>query len=162
MTLRRVWIVTLGVLIGGGFYMLLIDTASLPELYAMAGVALACGLLFLLSREQGFMEARISPTLLVGVWRLAVKIPLDIALVCWEAVAQLLHPRAARGSFRRAPFAAVEDSAGDVGRRALAEALGSVAPNTIVIGVDPDRRVLLVHQLRRQGPPEDLDVLRLG
>jgi Na+/H+ ion antiporter subunit len=162
MTGRRVWILTLGVLIGGGFYMLLIDTSGLPELYAMAGVALACGLLFLLSREQGFTEARITPTLLVGVWRLAGKIPLDIARLCWEAVAQLLRPRVQRGSFRSGPFEAVQDNAGDVGRRALAEALGSVSPNTIVIGVDPDRHVLVVHQLRHQGPPEDLDVLRLG
>lgn len=153
---------TLGLLIGGGFYLLLIDTASLPELYVLAGVALACGLLFLVSREQGFVEARITPALFIGLWRLAVKIPLDIALVCSEAIAQLLRPRASRGSFRAVAFEAIHETPEDAARRGMAEALGSVAPNTIVIGVDPERRLLLVHQLRRQGPAEDLDVLRLG
>jgi hypothetical protein len=160
--IRRAWIVVLGILIGGGFYLLLIDTASLPELYVLAGVALTCGLLFLLSREQGFIEARIHPKLLASVWRLVAKIPLDIALVCWEALAQLARPRPARGSFRAVRFQAGEPSAEDTGRRAMAEALGSVAPNTIVVGVDPERGLLLVHQLHRQGRPEDLDVLRLG
>ncbi len=99
---------------------------------------------------------------MIGAWRLVGQIPRDIALVCWEAVAQLIRPRAARGAFRSTGFTAVADTAADAGRRALAEALGSVAPNTIVIGVDAEHGVLLVHQLRRQGPEEDLDVLRLG
>jgi hypothetical protein len=161
--LRRVWIVALGVLIGGGFYLLLIDTASLPELYVLAGVALTCGLLFLVSREAGFMEAAINPLLLVSrIWRVVLKVPLDIALVCWEALAQLVRPRAARGSLRAVRFRAVEQDAAGTGRRALAEALGSVAPNTIVVGIHAEDGLLLVHQLHRQGPPEDLDVLRLG
>jgi hypothetical protein len=161
--LRRVWIVALGILIGGGFYLLLIDTASLPELYVLAGVALTCGLLFLFSREAGFMEAAINPLLLVTrIWRLALKVPLDIALVCWEALAQLVRPRPVRGSLRAVRFRAVEPDAPETGRRALTEALGSVAPNTIVVGIHAARGLLLVHQLRRQGPPEDLDVLRLG
>jgi hypothetical protein len=40
--------------------------------------------------------------------------------------------------------------------------LGSLAPNTVVIGVDPDRDLLLVRQLHRQGGREQLDVLGLG
>lgn len=160
--IRRAWIVSLGLLIGGGFYLLLIDTASLPELYALAGVALVCGLVFLLSGEQGLTEARFTPALLASAWRLALKIPVDIGLVCWEALAQLVRPRSSRGSFRAVTFEAAHGTPQDAGRRAIAEALGSVAPNTIVIGVDSERRLLLVHQLRRQGPVEDLDVLRLG
>jgi hypothetical protein len=37
--IRRAWIVLVGLLIGGGFYLLLIDTNDLPELYVLAGVA---------------------------------------------------------------------------------------------------------------------------
>jgi hypothetical protein len=50
----------------------------------------------------------------------------------------------------------------DIGRRGLSEILGSLAPNTIVIGVDTERQLLLVHQLHRTGGSENLDVLRLG
>jgi hypothetical protein len=44
----------------------------------------------------------------------------------------------------------------------VAETLGSVAPNTIIVGVDAERGLILTHQLRRHGPPEDLDVTRMG
>jgi hypothetical protein len=90
------------------------------------------------------------------------RIPQDIGIVCWEALAQLLAPRPARGEFRAHRFGVTEETAQAMGRRALVEALGSVAPNTIVLGIDKERGLLLVHQLRRQGSPQDLDVTRLG
>src|SRR5206468_3448865 len=72
-----------GGLLGGAFYFLLIDTTSLPELYVLAGVALACGVAFLLAREQHFVEARVLPWWILRGWRLAWKIPADVAIVCW-------------------------------------------------------------------------------
>ena len=159
---RRLAIVSIGVLLGGAFYFQLIDTTSLPELYVLAGVALACGLAFQLAREQGFVEARILPWWLLRSWRLLWRIPSDIAMVCAEAVLQLVRPRPVRGVLRATRFSAVEPDPGHTGRRAVAETVGSVAPNTIVIGVDAESGLLLVHQLRRHGSPEDLDVTRLG
>lgn len=152
----------LAVALGGGFYLLLIDTTSLPELYVLAGVALACGIGFQLALEQGFVESRISLAWLLKSWLLLWRIPSDIAITCWEAVAQLLHPQPSRGVFRAARFRATGGTPEDAGRRALAEIAGSIAPNTIIVGVDTERGLLLVHQLRRHGPPEDLDVTGLG
>lgn len=152
----------LGALLGGAFYFLLIDTTSLPELYALAGVAVACGLALALARGQGFVEARILPRWLLASWRVLGKIPGDLAIVCWEALAQLVRPRPTRGQFRAARFAATEETPDDTGRRAIAETLGSFAPNTIVVGVDPERGLLLVHQLRPQGGADELDAMRLG
>lgn len=60
------------------------------------------------------------------------------------------------------PFRGGGDGSDDVGRRALAEGLGSLAPNTIVIGIDGENDLLLVHQLHRSGGREQLDVLELG
>lgn len=151
-----------GGLLGGAFYFLLIDTTSLPELYVLAGVALACGVAFLLAREQHFVEARVLPWWILRGWRLAWKIPADVAIVCWEALAQLVRPKPARGVFRATPFASTADTPEATGRRAVAETLGSFAPNTIVVGVDDERGLLLVHQLRRQGGPDELDVTRMG
>ncbi len=160
--LRTTWILVLGVLLGGGFYFLLIDTASLPELYVLAGVAVGCAIAFELAREQGFIESRIMPWWLLSGWRVLIKIPLDIALLCWTALVQALAPRPVRGTFRAAPFGATAETPEDTGRRALSEWLGSISPNTIVVGVDAERGWVLVHQLHRQGDTEQLDPLGLG
>jgi hypothetical protein len=153
---------TFGLALGGGFYLLLIDTTSLPELYVLAGVALACGIGFELAREQDFVEARIAVRWFASCWRLLWRIPSDVAIVCWEALAQTARPRATRGEFRAVHVSATAETPADTGRRALIETVGSFAPNTIVVGVDAERGLLLTHQLRRHGAPEDLDVTRLG
>jgi hypothetical protein len=99
---------------------------------------------------------------LVGAWRVFARVPVHIAFVCFEAVRQMFTFSARRGSFRAVSFAACSEDNADTGRRALAEALGSLAPNTIVVGVDLERKLLLVHQLHRQGGRDELDPLRLG
>lgn len=154
--------VATGFVLGAVFYMVLIDTVDLPELYAAAGVALLAGVAFEISREHGLADAEIATGWLAGVWRVAVRIPPQITVVSWEAVVQLFAPRRSRGVFRAVPFAGVGDGPRDAGRRALTEALGSLTPNTIVIGIDPERNLLLVHQLRPGGGAEELDLMRLG
>ena len=153
----------IGVLLGGGFYLLLIDTVQLPELYAGAGATLLAAVAFEVSREQGFAEAALPIRGVARVWRLALRLPVEIWLVSATAIAQLIRPRHnSRGRFRAVAFDAGGDGPGDAGRRALAEALGSLTPNTIVVGIDPDSKLILVHQLRVRGGREELDPLELG
>jgi multisubunit Na+/H+ antiporter MnhE subunit len=162
---RRARASCLGVLLGGGFYLLLIDTVQSPELYAGAGATLIAALAFEASREQGFAEAALPARGLARAWRVLIRLPVDIGLVAVAAITQLFRSGSGRGS--RGQFRAVRFDAGgaeetDAGRRALAEALGSLTPNTIVVGVDPDSRLILVHQLERRGGREQLDPLELG
>jgi multisubunit Na+/H+ antiporter MnhE subunit len=159
--MTRIRRAALALALSATFYLLLIDTVSAPELYVLAGVALLATVAFDITREQGFTEAAIRIEWLLRAWRPVVRVPVQIAIVCREAIAQLLSPKAARGGFRAIPFRGGEDER-DHGRRALTESLGSLAPNTIVLGVDPDRELLLVHQLHREGGGDELDVLRLG
>lgn len=147
--------------LAAAFYLLLIDTVSAPELYAGLGGALLAAIAFELSREQGLAEASFAPAWLVRAGRVLRRLAPQIGLVTREAFAQLLAPRAARGRFRAIPFGTGGEQPRDVGRRALAEALGSLTPNTIVIGIDPDRRLLLVHQLDVRGGADELDPLGL-
>jgi hypothetical protein len=158
--MRRVAITLVGAALAGAAYLLLVDTTSLPELYALAAVALLAGIAFEASREQGFAEARVSPRWLARAWRAVARVPLEIALLCREAIEQLLHRKRVRGEFRAIPFRGGEGEE-DRGRFALSEIVGSLAPNTIVIGIDPDSELLLVHQLRRKGGADELDVLGL-
>ncbi|HWE34742.1 MAG TPA: hypothetical protein VG410_14715 [Solirubrobacteraceae bacterium] len=160
--MNRVASALLGLVIGGGFYLLLIDTVSSPELYAGAGATLLAAAAYEVSREQGFTEARVSPAWLARAWRVLVRVPTHIGLVCFEAVRQPFARAPRRGSFRVVSFGACGEDAADAGRRALTEALGSLAPNTIVVGIDTGRKLLLVHQLHRQGGRNELDPLGLG
>jgi hypothetical protein len=161
-TIRSLAGLLLGVLLATAFYMVLIDTVDLPEVYAAIGAVLLAGAGYEAARRQGLAEARVSPRSVARGWRVIVSIPRQIAWVSWQALAQLVAPRQTRGMLRAVPFRAGGEGSVDVGRRALAEGLGSLAPNTIVIGIDAEHDLLLVHQLHRSGGREQLDVLELG
>jgi len=161
--LRRVTAWSVGWLFAAGLYLLLIDTTSLPEL--LVGVA-AAGLAatgFELARESGAagpLGTRLR-------WLLAIryallKVPADVASVSLVALRQLRDRRTSVGAFRTAPFRRGSAEELATGRRALAQSFGSFAPNTIVIGVDPERELILAHQLRVTGGSEAVDVTRLG
>ncbi len=60
------------------------------------------------------------------------------------------------------PFACADEQELETGRRALAEAVGSLAPNTFVVGIDTEREVILAHQLRPTSGRQAIDVLELG
>lgn len=159
--IRRGLTAGVGFAIGAGFYLLLIDTTSLPEIYVLLAVAVLAGIAFQVSQDQGLTEAAVKLRWMLRAWRVLVRVPAQIVLVSRDAIAQLFRRSRARGEFRVVPFRGGE-SAADYGRRALTESLGSFAPNTIVIGVDAERNLLLVHQLHRQGGRDEIDALRLG
>jgi multisubunit Na+/H+ antiporter MnhE subunit len=159
--MRQAGIAALVLALTAAFYMVLIDTVSPPELYAMCGILVLAVIAFEVSRRQGVADATIRPAWLLRAWRPISNVPAHIVLVSVEAVSQLFAPKPARGRFRAVPFRGGEQGP-DLGRYALTESLGSLTPNTIVIGVDSDTNLLLVHQLRRQGGRDELDVLRLG
>jgi hypothetical protein len=151
-----------GWLFAGALYLLLIDTTDLPELIVGAGAAAIAATGFELAREQrvaGGMSARLR--WLGRLYRPLLNVPSDVLALTWLAARQLIRPRKVNGEFRSAPFRTHAQKR-ETGRRALAESFGSFAPNTIIIGVDAERELLLGHQLRRRGGDEAIDVLRLG
>ena len=162
MRLRSLAGSSVGVVLGAAFYLVLIDTVDLPEVYAGIGAVALAGAGYEAARRQGVADGRISIRWLARSGKVVASVPRQIVWVSWQAVAQLLAPRDARGTLRAVSFRAGGEGSSDVGRRALAEGLGSLAPNTIVIGVDDERDLLFVHQLRRHGGREELDVLELG
>jgi hypothetical protein len=159
--MRRIRIVAGVTVFVGLFYLVLIDTRELPELYVLVAVALLAGLSFAVSRDRDSRQPAVSPAWLLRAWRPLMRLPLDIVLVTHQALAQLVSPRERRGELRAVRFRVGEDAHG-LGRSGLTESLGSFTPNTIVIGVDAERDLLLVHQLRRHGERDELDVLGLG
>jgi multisubunit Na+/H+ antiporter MnhE subunit len=152
-----------GWLLAAAGYLLLIDNTDLPELLVGAGAATIAAAGFALGREQYLIAETIRGHWLLRAWRPVANVPVDIASVSVVALRVLRHPRSIpQGGFRAIRFRCGEDEALEVGRRALAQWLGSFAPNTIVVGVDPDRELILAHQLSRRGGEQAIDVMGLG
>ncbi|HTT29250.1 MAG TPA: hypothetical protein VMG37_12615 [Solirubrobacteraceae bacterium] len=150
-------------ILAGGLYLLLIDTTSLPELIVAVGAAAIAATGYELAREQqtvGGIGIRLR--WLTRGYRALSKVPTDIAFVSLAALRQLVHPQAVNGHFRAVPFHCGAQHDIETGRMALAESLGSFPPNTIVIGVDVERELILGHQLRPSGGADAIDVLGLG
>src|SRR5205085_5144449 len=99
---------------------------------------------------------------LVQLHRPLLRVPRDVIVVSGMALVALVRRRPAFGSFRAARFSGEEDEPHEIGRRALAEAAGSLAPNTFVVGIDGERQLILAHQLRPSGGRETIDPLELG
>src|SRR5436305_343895 len=100
---------------------------------------------------------------LLRLWRPILRVPVDIALLTGVVLRQLVRRDRQVGGLRAIPFSAVGDDAVDQARRAIAEGAGSFAPNTVVIGVDADRNLLIAHQLvHTKKARTSLDPLELG
>jgi hypothetical protein len=160
--LRRALVWGTGWVAAGAFYLLLIDTTDLPELLVGAGAAMIAATAFLLGREQYAVAETIRLGWLRRLARPLFKVPGDVVTVSAAALRQLVRPRAACGRFRVARFRCGEDEALQISRHALAESAGSFAPNTIIVGVDRDRELILAHQLKPKGGDEAIDVMELG
>jgi hypothetical protein len=140
-------------------YLALVDTRQYPELVLGSVVAAVGATAALAIRAARPLRASFDPALLRLVPAAAWSLVADSALVI-GFLARRVAGRRRRGRFRTARFRAGGDGPTDVTRRALTESLGSLGSNTIVIGIDRERDLVLVHQLvERDG---DLDPLGLG
>jgi multisubunit Na+/H+ antiporter MnhE subunit len=126
-----------------GVWMLLVDTYSVAEVLAGAATALLATVATLLVYAQRVVRLRPSAKLAWMLPRWAAQVPIDLWLLARELIRALAGGHRG-GRFYARPFA------GGVGprenaRRAAIELFGSLAPNTIVVGVD--ERQVIVHQL---------------
>jgi multisubunit Na+/H+ antiporter MnhE subunit len=138
--MRRVWL-TWWVLLAA-LYVLIDDSLLLPEL-AVGALAAAIGATgaTLVHRERQALpegDARWLRTL----WRPLAGLVGDL----WPLLRALPH-RGGTGGMVEIPFDATTDGPRDTARRALSEALGTLAPNTIVVRIDTERGVVVAHQL---------------
>jgi hypothetical protein len=159
---RRAFAWAVGWLFAAALYLLLIDIADLPELIVGAGAAVLAATGLELAREQGLVGQTLRYRWLARMYRPLLRVPGDIVTVSAVALRALVRRDASVGKFRAIPFQAGDEGPKELGRRALAEAAGSIAPNTFVVGVDEERQMLLAHQLRPSGDRRVMDPLELG
>jgi hypothetical protein len=160
--MRRIFAWSLGWVFAGALYLLLIDITDLPELIVGAGAATLAATGLELARQQKVAGESIRRRWMVRAYRPLLKVPSDIWHVSRAAIVQLVRRDAVVGQFRAVPFHSDEDELHESGRHGLAEGFGSLAPNTIIVGIDTERELILAHQLRRSGGREAIDLLELG
>lgn len=153
-------------------WMALVDSREAPQVYAGLVVAAIGTLGSELVRRQWVAGTRLRARWLLRLHRPLASVPGDLVRLgsaLWGAFPNLWFgkaPRPVAGRFRALPFEAGTGPEGR-GREALAELAGSFSPNTVVVGLDRERGVLLVHQLvPEEGEPEKarrtIDPLELG
>jgi len=132
-----VWALVMGV------WLLLVDTVSLAELLAGGAAALLAAIATALVDAEHLARLRLQARVLLALPAQLAGVPLDLWLLARE-LAKALTSGHHSGSFHELAFEG-DTGARDNGRRAAIEMLGSLSPNTIVLGVD--ERAVLVHQL---------------
>lgn len=160
--LRRIFAWSLGWVFAAALYLLLIDITDLPELIVGAGAATLAATGLELARGQQVVGESIRLPWFARAYRPLIKVPSDIWQVSAAAIVQLVRREAVVGEFRAVPFRRHEDGRLESGREGLAEGFGSLAPNTIIVGIDTERELILAHQLRRSGDRDAIDLLKLG
>jgi multisubunit Na+/H+ antiporter MnhE subunit len=148
-------------LASAAFWMVLTDSVRLSEMLAGAAVAALGATGFEVVRRRRTARQALRPDLALRAWRVLVRVPADVVRLTRAAFAQVIEREPARGQVLALPFGHLDGDPGERARRAAAVGLGSVAPNTIVIGIDPETGMLLVHQLVPTGKPSDADPLAL-
>jgi len=137
---------------GGLFvlWLLLVGTVASVEriagLFAAAIGATAAEIV----RSQGLLNVRVE-------WRWLRLTPHQLVRVVpdfFSVLATILRPR--KGAFRTVPFPTGGDRGVDRGRRAWAAFAASLPPNRLVVDVDRDNGVVLIHELKPARATEEL------
>jgi multisubunit Na+/H+ antiporter MnhE subunit len=144
-----------------GLWLAFVSTLDRNEvLLGLAAAALGATAQELVN-AQDLVRFRLEPRWLRGLWRLPGQALADtwrLTVLLWRQ----LRGQAVGGSFRTLPYRAPpEDQARANARKALITAVVSVTPNTYVVGIEGDDRLILVHQLLPDAgdpvPPAMLD-----
>jgi len=147
----RAWVVWWALL--AGLWLALVDTLVVPELVtgAIAAAIAATGAVVVRSQRLVLLRPR-------AAWLRCAAGPLAHTVTDLVPLARVLWRRGVRhrdegGRLVEVPYAAVGDDADDVAHRVFTEALGSLAPNMLVVDIDRERRVLIVHELEPTDDP---------
>jgi multisubunit Na+/H+ antiporter MnhE subunit len=94
-------------------------------------------------------------------WRGLIRLPRDVIVDTWRMTAllvrSLIRREPIKGHYRIVSFRpGSEDDPRAQARRTVAGWLGTISPNTYVIGIDEEHHVVVLHQLIRDDEPPEL------
>jgi multisubunit Na+/H+ antiporter MnhE subunit len=124
------------------------DSFEPDELVAGAVAAALAALVAEVAGYQAGTRYRIRPAWLLRALTLPGRLAVDTALVFAPLAATVLRKAPPpHGTFREVPVRYGDDTPLGVTRRVLLTAGRSFTPNAFVVGMDPERDVMLVHEL---------------
>jgi multisubunit Na+/H+ antiporter MnhE subunit len=128
-------------------WLALVDTVVVPELVvgALAAAIAATGAVLVRAQRRVLLRPRAAWA--PGALRAMARFVPDLVALATTLWRRGVRRADDRGRLVEVPYGAVGDDPEQAAHRALTEALGSIAPNAIVVDVDTDRRTLLVHEL---------------
>ncbi|MDX6513172.1 MAG: hypothetical protein QOE36_2676 [Gaiellaceae bacterium] len=128
-------------------WLLYVGTLDSQEVIAGAALSAVAATGAEVVRSLGLLQFRVRRRWLVRAWRPLVHVVPEFLLLLaalWRAVAR---GERAPGRFTVLEFPAGGARAEDAGRRAFVTTIGSLAPNSYVVDVDPETGLLLEHVL---------------
>jgi multisubunit Na+/H+ antiporter MnhE subunit len=130
-----------------GLWVAVDDSIGLAELGGGAGAAALATLLTEAALYQAGTRISVRLRWLATGYRLPGQVLGDTVLVFRALARQLARGEPPPSGFRELPARARGQSSEAVTRRVLLVGASSLAPNTVVVGIDQDRDVMVVHQL---------------
>jgi multisubunit Na+/H+ antiporter MnhE subunit len=129
------------------FWVILDDSIATDELLAGAGAAALAAFLAELVTYQAAARMRMRAEWLARVISLPGQVAQDTVTVFGALGRRLARGEEPPSGFRMLPARYGDDTAEGKTRRALLIGSRSVAPNSIALGIDKDRDVMVIHQL---------------
>lgn len=129
------------------FWVMLDDSLATDELLAGAAAAALAALLAELVTYQAATRFRMRIEWIGPALRLPGEVARDMVIVYAALWRRLVHGQQPDSAFTELPARFGDDSPEGVTRRTLLVGGRSLAPNTFVLGIDPERDVMVVHQL---------------
>jgi multisubunit Na+/H+ antiporter MnhE subunit len=129
------------------FWVILDNSIARDELLAGAGAAALGAFLAELAGHQAATRLRTRAAWLIPAIRLPARVARDTVVVfaaLWRRLARGEEPAS---GFRELPARYGDDTALGVTRRVLLVGGRSLAPNAFVLGLDPGRSVMVIHEL---------------
>lgn len=123
-------------------FLLLAGDWNRIELVGAACVATVGASLAEALRSAAGVRPRVPLHLLVPALTVPVLVVVDFGIVIWALFLSLGRRRVVRGRFRARPV-----DPGDAVERAWTVLLASYSPNAYVVDIDPERELVLVHDL---------------
>jgi len=132
-------------------WLLFVNTTRLHELWLAAIASVIAATAAEVVRAQPFAEFRPQPVWLLQAWREPWYILEGCATIFWVFFKQFFRPEPS--VLREVVFDPGGSDPASAARRALAIAYTTVPPNFVVLGIDFDKRVMLVHQVSSTPTP---------